>query len=276
MKKGLLVYDADDAQYNKWFIEHIIETGKENGLEISLMLTHELNDMADDSSDFTDKLSDYSFAIMRNRNKGMSEAMEKAGIRCFNSSYVCGIGNDKWEMYKDFVTASIPVMYTQESKLPYPFVMKPKNGHGGKDVNLVNNEAEYQDILSTISNEFLGNKEFIYQMVASERGRDIRVYVVGDMILTAMERQAADSEFRANFSLGGSASEHALTEDELKLAAKVQNHIKADFAGIDIIYNNGKPIVNEIEDAVGTRMLYANTDIDAVREYIKWINKSLG
>ena len=35
-----------------------------------------------------------------------------------------------------------------------------------------------------------------------------------------------------------------------------------------MIYNNGRPVVNEIEDAVGTRMLYSLTDIDPVREFV--------
>ena len=113
----------------------------------------------------------------------------------------------------------------------------------------------------------------IYQVIATEKGRDIRVYVVGGVILTAMERIAVDTEkdFRSNYSLNGNAKEHALTDEELKLAAKVADHIKADFVGIDLIYNNGRPVVNEIEDAVGTRMLYSLTDIDPVREFVAHI-----
>ena len=262
MKKGIIVYDSADAQYNEWFIEHIITEGTRIGLDIRLKLTEEMSESFEYSPE---NIGD--FAIIRNRNWMLSERLEKLGIRCFNSSYVCKIGNDKWEMYRDFNSARIPVMYTQQSKLPYPFVMKPRDGHGGQNVFLIKNDKDYNDTLKRIQN--IDN--YIYQFVASDTGRDIRVYVVGDTILTAMERKAGMGEFRANFSLGGTASEHALTDDELKLAAKVADHIKADFVGIDIIYNNGKPIINEIEDAVGTRMLYANTDIDAVREYVKWI-----
>ena len=267
MHKGILVYDRTDAQYNSWFIEKIISEGAKSGLDIQLMISDEIETESVIQND------NISFAIMRNRDALMSEQLEKASIRCFNSSYVCRIGNDKWEMYRDFASSGIPVMYTQTSKLPYPFVFKPRNGHGGKNVFLVNNAEEFDQIKDKLNGEDLSY--YIYQMKSSETGRDIRVYVCGDMILTAMERVAGDGEFRANFSLGGEAHEHALTDDELKLAAKVANHIKADFVGIDIIYNNGKPIVNEVEDAVGTRMLYANTDIDAVSEYIKWISKSL-
>lgn len=270
MKKGILVYDKKDAEYNEWFIKHLISEGAKQGLDIRLVLSEEIEAITTDKCEETN-IADIDFAIMRNRDALMSENLEKMGIRCFNSSYVCRIGNDKWEMYRDFASKGIPVMYTQTSKLPYPFVMKPRDGHGGQNVFLINNEEEYDSKL--ICDEI---NNYIYQFKASETGRDIRVYVVGNTILTAMERTAGNGEFRANFSLGGSAKEHALTDEELKLAAKVQDHIKADFAGIDIIYNNGKPIVNEIEDAVGTRMLYKETDIDAVAEYVKWIKECVG
>ena len=305
---GIVIYDKKDAEHNAWFIEHIINTGRENGLEITLILTEDII-TSGDSSCLTlayeqrngddnllinnECISNCDFAIVRNRNYKLSELLENKGIRCFNSSYVCKIGNDKWEMYKDFSQAGIPVMYTQLSKLPYPFVFKPRDGHGGENVYLINNKGEFESTILNISEyvrtkyadvvdhicsesvqDYIKNK-YIYQMPATEKGRDIRVYVVGNTILTAMERKSCGDEFRANFSLGGEADEYALTDEELKLAAKVAKHINADFVGIDIIYNNGKPVVNEIEDAVGTRMLYSKTDIDPVREFILWIKQNI-
>ena len=261
MVKGILVYTSADAKYNEWFINHIIEEGRKCGLDIRLVLS--------DKEEIPD--NKYSFAIVRNRDAKLCKRLEENNIRCFNSSYVVNIGNDKWEMYKDFNSAGIPVMYTQRTKLPYPFVMKPVNGHGGENVYLIKNGDEYERAISNIPDERQG--DLIYQVIATEKGRDIRVYVVGDIIITAMERIAVDTEkdFRSNYSLNGNAREHALTDEELKLAAKVADHIKADFVGIDLIYNNGRPVVNEIEDAVGTRMLYSLTDIDPVREFVAHI-----
>lgn len=261
MVKGILVYTSADAEYNEWFIDHIIEEGRKCNLDIRLVLS--------DKEEVSD--NDIDFAIVRNRDSKLCKRLEENNIRCFNSSYVVNIGNDKWEMYKDFNAAGIPVMYTQKTKLPYPFVMKPVNGHGGENVYLIKNADEYKRAIDTNPDEKTG--EFIFQVPATEKGRDIRVYVVGGIILTAMERIALDSEndFRSNYSLNGNAKEHALTDEELKLAAKVADHIKADFVGIDLIYNNGRPVVNEIEDAVGTRMLYSLTDIDPVREFVAHI-----
>ena len=261
MVKGILVYTSADAEYNKWFIDHIIEEGRKCNLDIRLVLS--------DKEEVPD--NDIDFAIVRNRDSKLCKRLEENNIRCFNSSYVVNIGNDKWEMYKDFNAAGIPVMYTQRTKLPYPFVMKPVNGHGGENVYLIKNADEYESVISNIPDDRQG--DLIYQVIATEKGRDIRVYVVGGIILTAMERIAVDTEkdFRSNYSLNGNAKEHALTDEELKLAAKVADHIKADFVGIDLIYNNGRPVVNEIEDAVGTRMLYSLTDIDPVREFVAHI-----
>ncbi len=261
MVKGILVYTSADAEYNEWFIDHIIEEGRKCNLDIRLVLS--------DKEEVSD--NDIDFAIVRNRDSKLCKRLEENNIRCFNSSYVVNIGNDKWEMYKDFNAAGIPVMYTQRTKLPYSFVMKPVDGHGGENVYLIKNADEYKRAIDTKPDEKTG--EFIFQVPATEKGRDIRVYVVGGIILTAMERIAVDTEkdFRSNYSLNGNAKEHALTDEELKLAAKVADHIKADFVGIDLIYNNGRPVVNEIEDAVGTRMLYSLTDIDPVREFVAHI-----
>ena len=273
MVKGILVYTSADAEYNKWFIDHIIEEGRKCNLDIRLVLSdkEEVSDIDEISDREEVPDNDIDFAIVRNRDSKLCKRLEENNIRCFNSSYVVNIGNDKWEMYKDFNSAGIPVMYTQKTKLPYPFVMKPVDGHGGENVYLIKNADEYESVISNIPDERQG--DLIYQVIATEKGRDIRVYVVGGTILTAMERIAVDTEkdFRSNYSLNGNAKEHALTDEELKLAAKVADHIKADFVGIDLIYNNGRPVVNEIEDAVGTRMLYSLTDIDPVREFVAHI-----
>ena len=273
MVKGILVYTSADAEYNEWFIDHIIEEGRKCNLDIRLVLSdkEEVSDIDEISDREEVPDNDIDFAIVRNRDSKLCKRLEENNIRCFNSSYVVNIGNDKWEMYKDFNAAGIPVMYTQRTKLPYPFVMKPVNGHGGENVYLIKNADEYKRAIDTKPDEKTG--EFIFQVPATEKGRDIRVYVVGGIILTAMERIAVDTEkdFRSNYSLNGNAKEHALTDEELKLAAKVADHIKADFVGIDLIYNNGKPVVNEIEDAVGTWMLYSLTDIDPVREFVAHI-----
>ena len=49
----------------------------------------------------------------------------------------------------------------------------------------------------------------------------------------------------------------------------------ADYYGIDFVFDNGKAVFNELEDAVGARMIYANTEIDIIGMYIDYIKGSL-
>ena len=56
---------------------------------------------------------------------------------------------------------------------------------------------------------------------------------------------------------------------------KILSRFNFDFVGVDFIFHNGRLLFNEIEDAVGTRMLYAHTDIDPVKCYLDHIIKSL-
>lgn len=259
---GALIYDREDAEYNRWFVDHIISVGREYNFNIKLFHSEDLVENEVLSSDFV---------ILRNRDYELAKLLEDHSVRCFNQSDVVRIGNDKYKMYEAFYKAGIPQMHTEETKITYPFVVKPRNGHGGQDVYLVKNDCEYEKIADKIDNGV------IYQIPASEKGRDIRVYVLGGEVLAAMERCASDSEadFRANFSLGGYARAYSLNEEEHALVKKVIDYLNPDFVGVDIIYDNGHPVINEIEDAVGTRMLYKYTDIDPVREYLKWMDRTL-
>lgn len=272
---GIIVYNKNDAEKNTWFIEKMIDDALVFGLNLKLVFSDEITE---------ETLCD--FAIMRDRDYKLSQYLEKRGVQVFNNSTVSKICNDKLETYNYFKDKSIPLMYTQRSKLPYPFVLKPRDGHGGAFVYLIENSSQYDAALDEIKRDYFNpgmqndelqnaiNESFIYQIKASETGKDTRVYVLGDLILTSMQRESS-SDFRANFSLGGHAKEVALNDEELKIVSKVKSELNIDFGGIDIIYNNDHPVLNEIEDVVGTRMLYKYTDIDACREYIKWIAEKL-
>ena len=98
-------------------------------------------------------------------------------------------------------------------------------------------------------------------------GKDLRIYITGGEITAAMMRQSYN-DFRSNYCLGGTASVHELTDEERQIAEKICSELHPAHIGIDLIYDGGKPVFNEIEDAVGSRMLYRYTDIDVVELYV--------
>ncbi len=43
-------------------------------------------------------------------------------------------------------------------------------------------------------------------------------------------------------------------------------------AGVDLLYDQGRPVIGEVEDVVGSRMLYQTSDIDIVSLYLQGLN----
>ncbi|MBR4483682.1 MAG: hypothetical protein IKO97_00630, partial [Erysipelotrichaceae bacterium] len=88
--------------------------------------------------------------------------------------------------------------------------------------------------------------------------------------------RSSDSDFRANFKLGGNAEIVDVPADVERMVKTIVPELMPDFVGIDFIFSDGKPYLNEIEDVVGTRMLYKLTDLDPAKMYIEYIADRVG
>ena len=266
--KGLLFYDTVGAKRNVWFIERMVSVAKDNGCELVPIVTDDLAEALKACDEKTD------FCIVRTISPSLTEEIEKLGIPVFNNSTTSKIANDKWQTYLMARRLNIPVMDTVslkdgEVKTSFPRVIKSVDGHGGSEVFLVNSTEECKEILSLYP-----DKHFISQQLSSEPGVDMRVYVMGDGVVAATKRLSS-SDFRSNFSLGGNAELDAPLEDMLVVIEAIKRELNFDFVGIDFIRHNGEWILNEIEDVVGTRMIYSLTDIDAAELYIKYVLKKV-
>ena len=51
--------------------------------------------------------------------------------------------------------------------------------------------------------------------------------------------------------------------------------VAADFIGVDFLLDRGNLIFNEIEDVVGSKMLYASSELDVAHMFTGHIQKSL-
>ena len=112
------------------------------------------------------------------------------------------------------------------------------------------------------------------QRPASELGKDVRVYAIGNRIVQAMLR-VSETDFRSNFCLGGQAEPYELGAEEQYMVQKILEELKTDYVGIDFLFDQGKMVLKEIEDAVGARMLYSGTDLDILKNYMEYIKKEL-
>lgn len=260
MLKGYLVYDHENATKNTWFIENFIKTAKEFDLDVKLVFTDQVENIP---------LPD--FAVVRAISPNTNKFYEEKKVKVFNNYKTNFTANDKYQTYLLAKSLDIPVMNTvpSDNQLDYPFVYKSVDGHGGSGVFMVTDYKSFE-----FAKTRLEGKVCIKQAVADTLGKDLRVYVLGKKILAGALR-SSDTDFKSNFSLGGSATKVKVPRTCKRIIKKLYKSLKFDFIGVDFIFDKGKPILNEIEDPVGCRMLYSFGGLDPIKEYLKIIIKSI-
>ena len=112
-----------------------------------------------------------------------------------------------------------------------------KEGHGsfGMKVYLIETEEEFYEKVD----ELRGVDYVFQQFIATSRGRDIRVNIVGEKIVAAMYR-SSETDFRANITNGGVAEVIELTESQKTLAIRAAHAVGAEFAGVDLLFGENE------------------------------------
>ena len=238
-----------------------MESGNDLGMDCSIVTTDDLD--FDDSPDIV---------VSRIRDSDVLSQLEDYGSTVFNRSSVCRICNNKSFTYSFVKSLGIPILpfsFPGQS-LPSgpPWVVKSCIGHGGSEVFKAETGEDVQRLVAK-----LDGRKPIVQSYASDPGKDMRVYVLGGKIIASVLR-SSDTDFRANFKLGGKAELVEPPDKVVKMVKRIVPELMADFIGIDFVFGDGQVYLNEIEDVVGTRMLYSLTDMDPARMYMEYIAHS--
>ncbi len=237
---GILIYTEEEAKRNAFAVEKFKEY-----LGVRLVTP--------------DYDGECKFVINRTNDYKIAQKFEARGIRVFNPSALSQIANNKQACY-DFVEKNgIEIMPTRYYKPP--FVKKSVDGHGGIGVEICTHESQYDE-------------NFVCQKLASDIGKDLRVWVIGGEIVASILR-ISKRDFRSNYCLGGDTVPYNLNNQEIALIKKITALLDGDYYGIDFVFNKGKIVFNEIEDTVGARMVYDKTDIDILKLYCEYIKKAL-
>lgn len=154
--------------------------------------------------------------------------------------------------------------------LGLPMVIKEAYGSFGKQVYLAHTPEEGKKIVGT-----LGYKEFLMQeFIATSKGRDLRVNVVGGRVLCAMTR-SNPSDFRSNLTIGGTAKQVTPTKEECELAIQACEALQADFAGVDILYGKEGPLLCEVNSNPHFKSTLDCTGMDISHDILAWIAEKL-
>lgn len=154
-----------------------------------------------------------------------------------------------------------------------PLVIKLLEGTQGVGVVL----AETSKAAESVINAFKSLKAniLVQEFIKEAKGRDIRCFVIDGKVVGAMEREAAEGEFRANLHLGGTAHPVKLTQEERKMAVAAAKAIGLEVAGVDIIRSKNGPKILEVNASPGLEGIERVTGKDIAGLMIESVEKSV-
>lgn len=154
-----------------------------------------------------------------------------------------------------------------------PLVIKLLEGTQGVGVVL----AETRQAAESVIEAFLNMKaHFVVQEYIKEaQGADIRCFVVGGKVVSAMKRQAKPGEFRSNLHRGGEASLVKITAEERDMAIRAAKIIGLNVAGVDLLRSQRGPLVMEVNSSPGLEGIEAASGKDIAAMIIRFIEANV-
>ena len=152
-----------------------------------------------------------------------------------------------------------------------PMVLKLLEGAQGKGVVL----AETKKAAESVVNAFrqLDANILVQQFIKESGGSDIRCFVVGNRVVAAMKRQAAEGDFRSNLHQGGKPEKIKITKEERETAVKAAKVLGLRVAGVDILRSNDGPKVLEVNSSPGLQGIEAITRKDIASKIIEYVER---
>lgn len=231
------------------------------------------------------------FVVFLDKDILLATYLKTKGIPIFNDPEVIETCDNKAKQYIALAHANIPMpktiiapkvypAFTIEKsgyfervleRIPLPMIIKEGRGSFGMKVYLIETKEEFYEKVAS-----LRGIDFVFQQfIATSRGRDIRVNIVGDEIVAAMYRHS-ETDFRANITNGGVAEVIELTAAQQSLAIQAAEAVGAKFAGVDLLFGeNEQPLVCEVNAAAHIRNILNVTGINVADAMIAYILSEL-
>lgn len=231
-------------------------------------------------------LNGYDFCVYLDKDKYVSQMLEKSGIRLFNSHSAIQVCDDKMQTHIALANNGIPMprtlpgllCYTPESTVTkqtldkvekfigYPVIVKECYGSLGKNVYKADNRAQ----LNAIAEKLKTIPHLFQQCITESLGRDIRVIVIGKKPVCAMLRQSKD-DFRSNIGLGGTGTAVEIDDNLYSLCNKVAEILNLDYCGIDVLLGKDGYYICEVNSNAFFGGIEAVTKVNVAKLYAQYI-----
>jgi RimK family alpha-L-glutamate ligase len=149
-----------------------------------------------------------------------------------------------------------------------PFVVKPRFGSWGRDVYRCEDGLQLVACLASLSGRgWFERQGVLVQELVRPRGYDLRVIVAAGQVAGAIERVAADGEWRTNVALGGWRRPTDPPVEACALAIGAAAALGGDLVGVDLLPDEqGGWTVLEVNGAVDFTSEYSLDGCDVFAE----------
>lgn len=235
-------------------------------------------------------LKGYDFCVYLDKDKYVSGALEKCGLRLFNRHSAIRVCDDKMETHLALAGNGVPMPKTVAGLLCYdqdtiikddsvdfiieelglPVIVKESYGSLGKGVYKADNKKE----LLSLCEKLKLTPHIFQQFVKESAGRDVRVIVIGGKAVCAMMRKS-DGDFRSNLELGATATPYEIDDklrDICELTAKLLN---LDYCGIDVLLSKSGYMVCEVNSNAFFGGIERVTGVNIARIYAEYMLKNI-
>lgn len=261
----------------------LIESAKRCNIELCLKTNAEV--LSHLTVCGNEQLGDVDFVLFWDKDITLCRMLEEMGLKVFNKSSAIAACDNKGLTHAILNKSGIkmpktiiaPLSFSREDmsdfaksaaqKLGLPMVIKESYGSFGSQVFRAHDLYDAVEIANAIS----PNQMIFQEYVASSAGRDVRLNVVGDKVIAAMER-SNENDFRANVTNGGKMKPYTPTSEECDIAIRACKALGLDFGGVDLLFGPEGPLLCEVNSNAHIKNILDCTGInvaDAIFSYIK-------
>lgn len=216
-------------------------------------------------------ITSYGLAVLRQ--------FVNTGAYCLNEANAIAASRDKLLAHQMLARERIGMPVTAFANSPKdtkdlislvggaPVILKLLQSSQGKGVVLADSRKAAESLVDAFRG--LDAHFLLQEFVAEAAGRDTRCFVIGNKVVAAIQRQAAEGEFRSNLHRGGTAEAVKLTRQEREVARKAAQTIGLNIAGVDILRTSDGPKVLEVNSSPGLEGIETATGKDVANLVIQ-------
>ena len=155
-----------------------------------------------------------------------------------------------------------------------PLILKLLEGAQGRGVVLAETQKAAESVINAMKS--LNANLLVQEFIKEAGGKDLRCFVIGNKVVSAIERTAAVGDLRSNIHQGGSAQAVRIRPEERKLAVAATRAMGLDVAGVDIIRSERGPLLLEVNSSPCLEGIETATGKDLAGQMIQEVERKLG